>query len=153
MVAPGDPLFAEPGQVRLERLDGTAISGGELGSGSFLIAYWASACPACDADAGALARVIGAGTADDVPAVGIWVGTRATFDAWSVADAVRDLTFFDATGSSLDQQVVFGAPTHLLVVDGHIVERHLGPLDADGYRAAVARLAGDPSGVGGTPWP
>lgn len=153
MVEPGDPLFGAPEQVWLKNVDGSVTSGVDLGSGAQLIAFWAPACPACDADAAALSAVAKQGRVDGVPAVGIWLDTEATRDAWDVPDAVRQLTLVDMTGVSLDQPVVFGAPTHLVVIDGRVVERHLGALDGDGFRAAARRASGGESVAGGTPWP
>lgn len=153
MVGPRDPLFATPAEVRLERQDGSAIRGLDLASGPRILAFWAPACPACDADAVALAAVLDGGRVDGVPAVGIWLGTEASRDTWDVADAIRQRTLVDMTGASLDQPVVFGVPTHLLVIDGRVVERHLGPLEPDGFRAAARRLSPGPSGPVGTPWP
>lgn len=153
MVEPGDSLFAAAARVRLERLDGSVTTGLDLAAGPRIVAFWAPDCPACDADAAALAGVVDGARVEGIPAVGIWLDTRATRDAWGVGDAIRQLTLVDVTGASLGQPVVFGAPTHILVVDGRVVERHLGPLEADGFRAAARRLSPDPSGPVGTPWP
>lgn len=153
MVAPSDPLFAAPGQVRLQRVDGRVITGADLGDGARIVAFWTPACPACDADAAALSEVVEDGSVEGVPAVGIWLGSQALLDSWDVPDAARQLTLVDMTRASLAQSVVFGAPTHLLVVDGRVVERHLGPLDAAGFSAAAGRVTGDGSMLGGTPWP
>jgi thiol-disulfide isomerase/thioredoxin len=153
MVKPGDPLFATPAGVRLVRQDGSVITGLELASGPVILAFWAPACPACDADAAALATVLDGGRVEGVPAAGVWLDTQTTRDAWDVADAIRRLSLVDTTGASLEQRVVFGAPTHLLVVDGRTVERHLGPLDPDAFRAAARRLSPELAGPMGTPWP
>ncbi len=136
--------------VTLTRLDGTSIRLAELNGNVVIVNFWASWCVPCREEAPVFQAVheAAARTGDRVVVVGVGIRTDNDADARAF---VRDLgltypigrdTNTDAPGVGPIERA-FGIPSAYPITvfvrpDGVVDQVHVGPLDEEGVRSAIA---------------